>query len=829
MRQRGRKSLIFSRICIYKAQICSFRFQALLGEHIHHVLKLLFARPLLAICLFGILGGLLGHSFSFGMSIISFALTCLMLAFVSVRTSEDRAETVNRLVIIALSFVFGAYAMGIIAYQQFCANRFLLSCEETESLSEYNQSTYSGFVISYPSAGRKYQTCAVRLTNGIIVNICTAQEMQYGMHVRIYGELTEIPHARNPGGFDYHDYYARKGIYLQIDAYDSNICIIYDQAISEGLYSWLFQSGERMREITADLWRSVLPNEEASLLDGMILGDTDDMSEESVRQLRMCNLSHLTAVSGSNIGYFLIPITAFLQIYGGKRFFRYVIIISFLIYFGFLTGWASSVTRALFMALAGIVSAVISKRHDMLSGLYLSGVLLIFHNPYVSVDLGFLLSFFSTLSMILFSKRISTALTKILRFRTVSEAVAGFISAQLGMLPFLCIMSGKQSILLFIVNIIGSFLAEGISVLSIPLTGFLMLSIPFPFLYWPCKLGFLPLSGLLWCLQELAVVFSTEAISGLRLCEIHPVLLIGIVITSVSVLLPKSFLRKGMLRVSMILVLISLFFQSYSFMHRPAITIVFADVGQGDCALIILRDNTSILIDGGDEGEGEDVLIPMLDYYGIVCPDITILTHLHKDHGSGIIELIKAGRIHDIYTPCTTAPESNELSELFVLADRQEVTLHEIRKGDEFDAPNHISISVLSPDVLIENGGNDDSAIILLGYNDIYTLFMGDAGEEIENDLACEFPGKIDLKNLALFLKVGHHGSRYASTELFLQQIMPDAAIISVGNNNYGHPTSETLERLADASADVFRTDQSGAIILEIYADYSEIHGFVCA
>ena len=829
MRHCGRKLTIPSRICICKAQICSFRFQAMIGEHMHHACKLLFARPLFAICLFGIWGGLLGHSFAFGMSILSFSLACLLLALVSARTAKDRRETANRLVIIALSFVFGIYSMGIIAYQQYRAIHFLCSSEETAALTESDQSTYSGYVISYPSSGSEYQTCAVRLTNDIIVNICTSQEMQYGMHVRILGELTEIPHARNPGGFDYHDYYARKGIYLQVDAYDANISITYDQTISKGLYAWLYQSGERMRDITADLWRSVLPSEESALLDGMILGDTDDMSEESIRQLRMCNLSHLTAVSGSNIGYFLIPITAFLQMCGGKRFFRYAVIISFLVYFGFLTGWAPSVTRALFMALAGIVSAIISKRHDILSGLYLSGILLILHNPYVSVDLGYLLSFFSTLSMILFSKRISTALIKIFRIRIVSEAVAGFISAQLGMLPFLCIMAGKQSILLFIVNIFGSFLAEGISVLCIPLTGFLMLSIPFPFLYWPSKLGFLPLSGLLWCLQELAVVFSTEAVSGLRLCAIHPALLIGIVITSISILLPNSFLRKCMLRVSVILVLISLLFQLYSFMHRPAITIIFADVGQGDCALIILRDKTSILIDGGDEGEGEDVLIPMLDYYGIVRPDITILTHLHKDHGSGIIELIKAGRINEIYTPCSTAPESNELPELFELANMHEVTIHELRKGDEFEAPNHISISVLSPDVLTEMGGNEDSAIILLEYNDFYTLFMGDAGEEIEKELAFEFAAKFDLKNVALFLKVGHHGSRYASSESFLQQIMPDAAIISVGNNNYGHPTSETLDRLTAASADIFRTDQSGAVILEIYEDYSEIHGLACA
>jgi competence protein ComEC len=129
--------------------------------------------------------------------------------------------------------------------------------------------------------------------------------------------------------------------------------------------------------------------------------------------------------------------------------------------------------------------------------------------------------------------------------------------------------------------------------------------------------------------------------------------------------------------------------------------------------------------------------------------------------------------------------------------------------GDRFQVDS-VTFTVLHPDTTWSEWGgdlNEDSIVLLVEYRDFTALFTGDAGERAEPLLTAR-SGPVDL------LKVGHHGSRTATSDPFLAQISPRAAIISVGSNTYGHPSAAAIGRLQSRGIPIWRTDQDGEVIV---------------
>lgn len=820
----------------YKQFLHSQKIKILMKDHILHAIDVFFARPVVLIGISGILGGSLGFGFPYAAAMTVFVLLHVFLILLLKVSAVDSVCFFTRVPIIFLALVLGLYCMSLISFQRNRASDALFSVQTKESGVE--DSVYEGYIVSVSLPDETYKTYTLLWNDGIKVRFGSSRmDLVFGQHVRISGSLSSVPAARNPGGFDEKSYYGRQGVFLSLDTYDNNIYIQNDSSIIPDLFVRLERMGMELRKNIASMWSLVLDKDSAALLSGMILGDTSGMSSELKSAFRMCNLAHITAVSGANVAYFLVPVTAFFQKLSGRRVIRHAFIFLFLVFFGFLTGWTSSVTRAIFMAAGSIFSSALMKRHDPVSAMFLTAVILVFNNPFVCVDLGFLLSFSATLSLVLFSggmtkclisifDKMNNWIKKLPGKEIFAQAAACLICTQLGMLPWLIALSGKQSILLFFTNLAGSFLTEGISLLCLPLSGCLLAAKALPLLLPFVKVLFLPLGGLLYVLTQMAFACADQSIQALRLYAVQPLLLFSVSTFVMSVLLPKGFLSRNLRRIICLFLSVGIVLQIITYINRPTGMVIFADVGQGDSALILLDNNKSILIDGGDIGSAKNVLIPMLNYYGLKEPNITILTHLHRDHGSGILELIEAGRVSSVYTPCTLP--GNELSELFSMEEDSRVTLHSIEKGDKIVLSDSAVMYVLSPETISEKGGNEDSAVVLLCIDGTGVLFMGDAGETTENQLLAQTMTMNKLRTEADFVKIGHHGSKFSSTQLFLAGLSLDAAVISVGENNYGHPASDTLDRLKSENIDVYRTDCSGAVILEIQQNTSRIYEY-CA
>lgn len=247
--------------------------------------------------------------------------------------------------------------------------------------------------------------------------------------------------------------------------------------------------------------------------------------------------------------------------------------------------------------------------------------------------------------------------------------------------------------------------------------------------------------------------------------------------------------------------------------EKSGLDVSFLNVGQGD-SIYINCDGKSMLIDAGTSEEGKTVRQYLQDA-GVTKLDYVICTHPHDDHIGGMPEIIDnfdVGAVIMSDATSTTECYSQLLESIKsknLKITKAQVGMCKKLGGAEF--------TVLSPSKNYEEL-NDMSVVLRLTYKNNSFLFTGDASEEAEKDmLASDAELKSDV------LKVGHHGSKTATSEAFLKMVQPSYAVISVGQNNtYGLPDSLITKRLADARIKTMRTDINGIIV--IHSDGTKIN-----
>jgi competence protein ComEC len=219
--------------------------------------------------------------------------------------------------------------------------------------------------------------------------------------------------------------------------------------------------------------------------------------------------------------------------------------------------------------------------------------------------------------------------------------------------------------------------------------------------------------------------------------------------------------------------------------------IVFLDVGQGDCIFIQSADGKNILVDVGEKAEP---ILSYLKYRGISTIDIMFATHNHSDHVGALPEVKNSINIKQLVgTPAVGGTFVGDGATIKV-GNELEFEVHN---------PPIIDSEKLTP--------NNQSLMLKMKYKSFTLMLSGDC--ESEAEALAEQAGE-DLS--AGILKVGHHGSKTASTVDFLNRVRPSIAVISVGENNlYGHPSEDTLSKLRNMGITVYRTDKNGAIMVD--------------
>lgn len=253
----------------------------------------------------------------------------------------------------------------------------------------------------------------------------------------------------------------------------------------------------------------------------------------------------------------------------------------------------------------------------------------------------------------------------------------------------------------------------------------------------------------------------------------------------------------------------------------------FLDVGQGDSELLVFPGNVKIMTDAGPTSAVVDALqkvSPSGDRY----IDIAIISHPDLDHFGGYLDVLDRYEV-GAFVYNGRDGDSEAWRELLEKITAKHIPLVTLGAGDNIRYGKNM-INILSPDkIFAESAETNDTSLVemvsvdttssgTVGSSGFRTLLTGDAGFNVEDYLV-----KNGVRLQADVLKVAHHGSKYASGSAFLCTVKPKAAVIEVAAKNvYGHPSKETLARLASSThAAIVRTDQDGTI--EIWAEEGKL------
>lgn len=243
------------------------------------------------------------------------------------------------------------------------------------------------------------------------------------------------------------------------------------------------------------------------------------------------------------------------------------------------------------------------------------------------------------------------------------------------------------------------------------------------------------------------------------------------------------------------------------------LTVYFFDVGQADCALILLPDGKNMVIDAGNNSDGL-LIADFLTNKGIETIDYLVLTHPHEDHLGGADVLINSFGLGEVYMPKikdSLVPTTKTYEEVLDALVEKQVKVNAAQNGMKIFESDNLSAICLSP-FKEYSELNHYSVVVRLDYGETSFLLTGDAEAINEKEMLnanCDLD--VDI------LKVGHHGSNYSTTIDFLRSVTPEYAVISVGEGNrYKHPDNKIIDRLYNYNTEtVYRTDLNGTIIAE--------------
>ncbi len=264
-------------------------------------------------------------------------------------------------------------------------------------------------------------------------------------------------------------------------------------------------------------------------------------------------------------------------------------------------------------------------------------------------------------------------------------------------------------------------------------------------------------------------------------------------------------------------ILIATFTISYGYQNNNSentidnsneLLVYFIDVGQAD-AIYIKDNDENMLIDVGNNADGK-LLVNYLKGLGVTGFKYVVGTHAHEDHIGGMDNIINNFKINTFYMPDAIST-SKTFEDVLDALESNKVAFNTPKIGDTFNLKNAmfevLSLGTDTSDL------NDTSIVLKMTYNNTCTLFMGDASSAVEKNL-------LDKNINCDVLKVGHHGSKYSSSEAFIKTVKPTYGIIMVGKDNkYGHPTEKTLQTLQKYNVNIHRTDEEGTIIMKIKGD----------
>ncbi len=632
-----------------------------------------------------------------------------------------------------------------------------------------------------------------------------------GQPIRVVDARLHRPTGfRNPGGFDYPAHLRRQGV------------LVVGTARAEDVTP---RGPDRpgwpavVRRWAIHTIRSRLPETSGALLAGLLLGERTTLPRETDEAFRAAGVYHVLAVSGANVA--LVAVTAFgaLTLLGVPRRATLLGTGAALVGFALVVGGEPSVLRATAMGLLLLGAGLVERDSALMNAVALAGLGLLAFRPADLWDPGFQLSFAATAGIAHLAPPLFDWLGRLEAWpgrpgipvsergapRWLAAGLAVSVAAQAAVAPLMLLHFNQLSLIGVAANLAVVPLAGLATTLG-------MLALGLQALHdWLAT----PVWSVLWAglvLQRAAAWAAAQAPMAL----VHlpaPPLLAALAWYGALALAPRVAASRPARWLAPGLLVLALALSSWPWV-RPGdgrLRVVFLDVGQGDAALVELPDGPRLLVDAGSGGPGRldvgaRVLSPYLWNRAIRRLDAVAATHPDLDHAGGLAAVLRHFRVGEVWD----AAGADALGTVATRSTLAGVPRRVLATGDRVRLGEAL-VTVLGPDGAAAASRNEASLVLRLDWRGVSVLLTGDLGAEGERRLLA---GGAPLR--ALVLKVGHHGSRFASSGEFLRAVSPRVAVVSVGGRNpFGHPSPAALERLGAAGARVYRTDRDGAVIVE--------------
>jgi len=609
----------------------------------------------------------------------------------------------------------------------------------------------------------------------------------------------------NPGQFDY-------GRYLK----NSRILTV-SYVTKNGLKSikkpqsgkWLFiQKINVLRNKILTVHSKFLKSPKVEILGGIVFGNSAVPPPNEVKQdFINSGLLHLLAASGMNVA--LIFGIWFFIVQKLRFPFKFSIITGAVLVFVYalMTGLPPSVMRAAGMLEFILLGKLLDRNADNVALLSFVGTILLLFDPLLINNIGFQLSFIVTLGLMVCIPVLVEKIKPVPAY--ISGAVLIPVVAQIWVAPVQIFHFNNFATYSILANII---VVPFVGIISF--AGFVgsILSLV-PFVGEKICLIFDKISEpFITLLLNVSGYFShlPEALVYLPKPEILMILLFYTLVLFMTFSIKNNFKQKKINFIT-ILLLVVIFFSTCMEGFSSDLKFTFFDVGEGDSILLQTPDDKTILVDTGDKGKyspAKTAIIPYFKDLGINKLDILLLTHPDQDHIGGTLDILKNVQVGTIYTNGEKS-DAKFYGKLLDFISQNHLKTEVITNNQEIILDKNVKITAFVPEDRTKSDRNDTSIILYIVYKDFSGLLMADNEKESYKLLEQYIKDPVDM------IKVGHHGSYGAVDNEMLENLKPEYAIISGGENSYGHPAPQVLRLLDDNNVKTYRTDTDNAIKLE--------------
>jgi competence protein ComEC len=644
------------------------------------------------------------------------------------------------------------------------------------------------------------------LPDGTRFELTVRGSLSAGDRIVARGRLEPFDQARNPGEPSARELAAERGVAGRL--LDATLLARRPAAPGDRL-AWL----PRLREWASEIIRKRIPQPQASILTGALWGERGTLPHDLKLEFQETGTVHVLVTAGLHLGVIALLATALCATFGVPRIGACVATIVVVWLYALVSGAHLPSLRAATMISLGLAARACGARALSWNAYALAAIVVAALWPAAVGGASFALSFSCVGAILLFADHIVAWCERIGLPPFAAEACALTVATQIGVWPltaqtFLTVAPYGVIANLAVVPVVGGTMILGLAQIvtdPIPLVPDLLAALDTGLLDWivfavhaiaslpGARLAIAPPPTWSILCYDLCAIGAATALAARRRIAALALLSLG----TVAVVVPTH--------------------------AQPGFSVVMLDVGQGDGIIVRTPHGHTIMFDTGGRleiGAGEDssaetigerIVVPYLIRSAVRHVDGLILTHPHGDHVGGCAPILRdlgAAWIADGGQPY----DGHAYRDCIAIARARGVPIHEPRAGEVWHTDDGVTLRFLSPSepFLADTGDdvNENSIVVMLEYQGFRMLFMGDAGQNAERRLLAS---GIDLH--ADVLKVGHHGSAYASTPAFIAAVDPKVALISVGRRNrFGHPAPATIATLVRRGIHVYRTDACGAV-----------------